>query len=212
MHSKYSSLVIGVFLGFYSLFALQEKVCAMGWLEKKLSGQDVWDAVGKATPLIKQKADTSLTQLNYNSAALLWQVFWDGEQSDEQWTVMYWRASKRDLDFNEKIKHPDIKVYLNTDGFVKRVVIFEQEQERLIYGKDEDIVQGMTTDEVLARLGKPDRIGPPHPQLKNIDDEEWVYEATTIRKVQTKVGFKNRKVSSLARFHTGRVTDIFKQK
>ncbi len=184
----------------------------MGWLEKKLSGQDVWDAVGKATPLIKQKADTSLTQLNYNSAALLWQVFWDGEQSDEQWTVMYWRASKRDLDFNEKIKHPDIKVYLNTDGFVKRVVIFEQEQERLIYGKDEDIVQGMTTDEVLARLGKPDRIGPPHPQLKNIDDEEWVYEATTIRKVQTKVGFKNRKVSSLARFHTGRVTDIFKQK
>jgi hypothetical protein len=170
----------------------------MGWLERKLSGQEFWDNVDKAKPLIKQRADQSLSRLGYEPSKLSFAVFLGGN-GEEVWRVKYWSNPPKDY-IDQVARHADLEVYLNNRGEIKRVVTYKEGQEQLLYGKDERIHNGMSQDQVRERLGEPDHIGPPPRWGRNMSDEEWRYNKNSNRTMRIEILFKDKKVVSVAYF------------
>ena len=164
---------------------------------KRIAGDadgQYWKNVEKAMPLIKQRADQIITTLGYNPTQLTAKVFEKGEEGDEVWTVAYWETS------SEKYRG-DVEVYLNNQGRVRRVVRFQDGQERLVYGKNERLTKGMTFEQVREKLGEPDRKSLPPRELRDLDDEMWIYKATPAgRTMRIEVYFKGGKVSSWGYF------------
>lgn len=161
------------------------------------AGKGFWDSIEKTKPVIKDRADAVLTQLGYVPEQLTAHVFFAG-QGEELWTVAYWRVPPEDIVMTPR----NLEVYLNVRGEVKRVVKFEQGKEELIYGKDERIDNGMTSEQVRERLGEPDYIGlPPRWSRRHGDDEYWRYNKTLSRTMIIEICFKKGKVSFVS--HSG---------
>jgi hypothetical protein len=167
----------------------------MGWVERKLSGQDFWDKVKETKPLIKQRADTVLRQLGYDPQQLHAEVYLHGE-GEEVWTVAYWHHAPE----NPLGHQGDLEVYLDNSGRVRRVVKFEDGQEHLIYGKDQRLQKGLTPEEVVERLGEPDSKDRPPRWARDISDQVWTYKRNVERTRETKVYFKNGEVVSFGYF------------
>ena len=167
---------------------------AMGWLEKKLQAGD--DRARKnldaSMPLIKAQADQILVKLGHTPASLSFAVFATGE-GEEVWTVKYWSTPPKEY-IDQVARHADLEVYLNNRGHVKRVVKYEGKQEQLLYGKDEQIPNGMSQEQVRERLGNPDYIGPVPQRERDIGDEEWRYNKNSDRTMRIEIWFKDKKV------------------
>lgn len=172
---------------------------SMGWLEKKFSGEEFFEKLRRAKPLIKQQADEALRHLGYDPSQLTSSVSPLGKD-EAIWTVKYWYTPPEDY-YMAVSRNGDLEVHLNSRGKVKRVVSYEDSKERLLYGKDERILDGMSPEQVRERLGSPDYEGSPPRYIKRaIADTMWRYNRNTNRTMRTHVYFKNGKVVSVSYF------------
>lgn len=185
------------------VLAAQPAGYAMGWLEKKLSGEEFWEKERRAMPFVKARADQVLSQLGYDPTHLVGQAYLEGGGDrlggDEIWLVQYWHAAP--AEYSDMVKAADLEAYLNSRGVVRRVMKFEHHTEQLLYGKDERIEHGMTPDQVRERLGEPDYQGAPPRYLKRgIVDTMWKYNRNADRTMEIHVYFKAGKVASASYF------------
>ncbi len=181
----------GVTLSVVGLFRPQTG-WTMGWVERKLRGDEFWENLEKAKPLIRARADALLQQLGYDPTSFTVQVGLGGE-GEGVWEVAYWRQLPEDL--VERLKQsPNILVNLNNRGEVKWAFRYDDDQAVLIYGKDERIRQGMTPQEVVERLGEPESKGLPPRKERDLGDEVWKYQKNQHRTIRIEIWFKDGKV------------------
>ena len=181
--------VLGYVLGGLLLFG--GAGWAVGWLNRTLRGDAFWQRMEQAAQVANARADAFLPKLGYDPTQFTSDV--GPGEGEEDWTVKYWRTPPQD--YRDAVtSHGDVEVYLNSRGEVKRVATFEDGQERLLYGKDERIANGMTQDEVRARLGDPDQIGQPPKREQDIGDAVWKYQKNQSRTMRIEIWFKNKQV------------------
>jgi len=166
----------------------------MGWVERKLRGDEFWENIERAVPLVKARAEAILQELSYDPTQFTSHV--GHGEGEEMWAVRYWCVPPKD--YAATLGQGDLEVYLNVRGEVKRVAKLEDGHEQLLYGKDERISNGFTPAQVRERLGEPDYIGPPRRSVRDVCDESWKYKQNTSRTMTIEVCFKDGKVCSVS--------------
>ena len=187
-------LMVAALLGLGGVALVQ-----LGWLDRALRGDQFWEALEQAKPLVKARADAALSQLGYNPAVLQAKTYPTAGPDfggDETWVVYYWQTPLANAD-QKTAGTEDFQVYLNEEGTVRRVTKREGDQFSLLFGKDRRIEREMTYEQVRQRLGEPDGHGPTPQRLRKRGDELWVYKADVSLRMTIEVYFEDGQVSAL---------------
>ena len=197
---RWSSIAL-VLLALLGIVAMQRQWTATERLGRTLGGDDFWEALERAKPLIKSRADAALRELDYDPSALTGLVSPTSPDpeldfgGDETWLVQYWSQPPRDR--IQRTQMPgDFRVYLNAIGEIRRVERGYGNNRELLVGRDLRVDRGMTYAEVQERLGEPDQRRPLSSNESHLGDEVWIYSADASRRVTLSIYFDNHRVTT----------------